>query len=72
MGPRAVLARAWRAYRITVVPTRGEITHTEAIYLLDRRGDERSAYLFPFAPRFVAHDLGVLARPSARSTSDGA
>jgi cytochrome oxidase Cu insertion factor (SCO1/SenC/PrrC family) len=61
MGSRARLAEAWRAYRITVIPTRGDITHTEAIYLLDHRGDERSAYLYPFAPRFVSHDLVALA-----------
>jgi protein SCO1/2 len=72
MGPRSVLARAWREYRISVVPTRSDITHTEAIYLLDRRGDERSAYLFPFAPRFVAHDLRLLARPLSGSSSRGA
>jgi cytochrome oxidase Cu insertion factor (SCO1/SenC/PrrC family) len=61
MGTPRQLAAAWRAYHISVVPTPGDITHTEAIYLLDRRGDERSAYLFPFAPRFVGHDLSALA-----------
>jgi cytochrome oxidase Cu insertion factor (SCO1/SenC/PrrC family) len=59
-GPRQ-LAAVWRAYRITVIPTAGDITHTEAMYLLDRHGDERSGYLFPFATGFVTHDLATLA-----------
>jgi hypothetical protein len=33
--------------------------------LIDRRGDERTAYLFPFLPAFVQRDLGRLARESA-------
>ncbi|MGZ4352002.1 MAG: hypothetical protein ACXVZ4_00530 [Gaiellaceae bacterium] len=32
-----------------------------AVYLIDRRGDERAAYAAPFLPGFVAHDLAVLA-----------
>jgi cytochrome oxidase Cu insertion factor (SCO1/SenC/PrrC family) len=67
MGSREVLARVWRAYHIYVAPhpVNGDIAHTEAVYLVDRRGYERSAYLYPFASRFVAHDLRVLARGKA-------
>jgi cytochrome oxidase Cu insertion factor (SCO1/SenC/PrrC family) len=61
MGTHAQLAPVWRAYRIFVKPTRGDITHTEALYLLDRHGDERSGYLFPYLPASVSHDMGVLA-----------
>ena len=62
MGTKAQLSPIWRAYRIFVsIPARGDIVHTEALYLLDRRGFERSAYLYPFEPRFVAHDLRLLA-----------
>jgi hypothetical protein len=32
------------------------------LYLLDRNGDERTGYLFPFAPSFVEGDLRTLAR----------
>jgi protein SCO1 len=64
MGTHAQLARVWRAYHIFVAPTRGDITHTEALYLLDRRGDERSGYLFPYLPGSVTHDLRMLAAPS--------
>jgi cytochrome oxidase Cu insertion factor (SCO1/SenC/PrrC family) len=63
MGTHAELARVWRDYRIFVAPPRnGDIVHTEAIYLVDRRGFERSGYVFPFASRFVSSDLRVLAR----------
>jgi len=64
MGTRAELARAWRPYHIYVAPrpVNGDIAHTEAVYLVDRRGFERASYLFPFATRFVSHDLRALAR----------
>ncbi len=45
----------------------GDIAHTEALYLIDRHGYERSGYLYPFVPRFVAHDLRTLARDAGRS-----
>jgi cytochrome oxidase Cu insertion factor (SCO1/SenC/PrrC family) len=60
-GRTAQLARVWSAYHIFVKPTKGDISHTEALYLVDRRGYERSGYLFPFVPRFVSHDLSALA-----------
>lgn len=68
MGARAQLAPVWRAYHINVAPrpVGGDIAHTEAAYLIDRRGYERSAYLYPFAPQFVTHDLRVLAVDAAR------
>lgn len=62
MGSHAQLAPVWASYHIFVEPTRGDITHTEALYLLDRRGDERSGYLFPYLPSSVSHDMRVLAR----------
>jgi cytochrome oxidase Cu insertion factor (SCO1/SenC/PrrC family) len=61
MGTHAQLAPVWGAYHIFVAPTRGDITHTEALYLLGRRGDERSGYLFPYLPASVSHDMRVLA-----------
>ncbi len=59
-GSHAALARTWKAYHIFVAPLAGDISHTEALYLIDRRGDERSAYLYPFATRFVSGDLRIL------------
>lgn len=68
MGTHARLAPVWRAYRIAVVPSPTDIAHTEALYLLDRRGDERSGYLYPYLPAFVAHDMRTLAAvPDSRA-----
>lgn len=65
-GTRARLARVWRAYNIYVGKAQdGDIPHTEALILIDRRGYERSAYLYPFNQPFVTHDLGVLGREHA-------
>ena len=60
-GSRAQLAPVWRAYHIFVAPEKGDIVHTEALYLLDRRGDERSGYLYPYIPARVGHDMRILA-----------
>ena len=64
MGSRRNLSAVWRAYHIYVAPRPigGDIQHTEAVYLIDQRGFERSAYIFPFGQRFVTHDLRALAR----------
>ncbi|MGI8864303.1 MAG: SCO family protein [Solirubrobacteraceae bacterium] len=68
-GPHPELSRVWKAYRIFVAPPRnGDISHTEALYLIDRRGYERSGYVYPFVPRFVAQDLRKLAGESAGRT----
>jgi cytochrome oxidase Cu insertion factor (SCO1/SenC/PrrC family) len=62
VGKRAALAPIYRAYHIYVgKAVHGDIQHTEALMLVDRRGYERSGYLWPFATRFVTHDLRVLA-----------
>jgi cytochrome oxidase Cu insertion factor (SCO1/SenC/PrrC family) len=61
MGTRAQLRPVWRAYRIAVVPGKSDIAHTEALYLIDRHGDERSGYLYPYIPSRVGHDMRTLA-----------
>ncbi len=62
MGTHRQLARVWAAYRIQVSPpVNGDINHTEALYLLDRRGYERAGFLWPFASRFATADLRALA-----------
>jgi cytochrome oxidase Cu insertion factor (SCO1/SenC/PrrC family) len=58
---RAQLAPVWRSYGITVEPTSNDIVHSLALLLIDRRGYERTAYLFPFLPAFVQGDLARLA-----------
>ena len=64
MGTRKQLAPIWKAYGVYVSPhpVNGDIEHTEALMLIDRRGYERSYYLYPFAPRYVTSDLRTLAR----------
>lgn len=58
---RARLAAVWRAYGVTVEPSTNDIVHSLTLYLVDRSGDERTAYLFPFLPAFVQRDLAMLA-----------
>lgn len=60
-GTQAQLAAVWRAYHIYVEPTRGDINHTEALYLIDGRGYQRSGYLYPYLASYVTHDLRTLA-----------
>ncbi len=63
MGTRAKLGSVWNAYHIYVgKAVNGDIPHTEALILIDRRGYQRSGYLYPFAQKFVTHDLAVLGR----------
>jgi hypothetical protein len=50
---------------MTVVPGTNDIAHGLALYLIDRRGFERTGYLFPFLPNFVALDLRSLGRERA-------
>jgi cytochrome oxidase Cu insertion factor (SCO1/SenC/PrrC family) len=63
-GSPASLAAVWRAYGIAVRPTSHDIVHGMALYLIDRAGDERTGYLFPFLPGFLTSDLEHLARES--------
>jgi cytochrome oxidase Cu insertion factor (SCO1/SenC/PrrC family) len=36
----------WRAYRIAVLQTKsGDIAHSDAFYVIDRRGYERAGFL---------------------------
>ena len=59
---RAQLASVWRSYGVRVIPKSNDVVHSLALYLIDRRGYERTAYLFPFLQGFVQRDLGLLAR----------
>ncbi len=65
LGTRSQLRRVWDAYQITVEPESRDVVHSTAIYLIDRHGDERTAYLFPFLPGFVQGDLARLAKERA-------
>jgi cytochrome oxidase Cu insertion factor (SCO1/SenC/PrrC family) len=64
MGTRKQLAPVWAEYHIYVSPrpVNGDIEHTEAIYLVDRRGYLRSGYMYPFLSGYVSSDLRTIAR----------
>jgi cytochrome oxidase Cu insertion factor (SCO1/SenC/PrrC family) len=65
LASRARLARVWSAYRIEVRRARGDIIHTDAIYLIDGRGFERAGIVYPFLPIWISDDLRALSRESA-------
>ena len=60
LGTRAALRRVWRAYGIDVRPG-ATLAHSGALYLIDRRGYERSGYVAPFLEQGPEHDLRLLA-----------
>lgn len=61
LGSEAELARVWHRYRIFVRRRRGEVEHTDALYLIDARGFERAGMVYPFLPTWVSADLKTLA-----------
>ena len=64
-GTQSQLERVWEDYGITVEPTTHDVGHGLVLYLIDREGFQRTGYLFPFLPNFVALDLRTLAREEA-------
>jgi protein SCO1 len=60
LGSHGELAPVWRAYSIFVRPTAGDIQHTSALYLIDGRGDIRSAYTVPVATASLLHDVRTI------------
>lgn len=70
IGSAAALARVWRAYQVTVFdqPKRvhhrieHNVVHTEASFIVDRRGDVRALYVYPFAAADVARTLRAVSR----------
>jgi protein SCO1 len=69
VGGRSELARVWRRYQIGVLVTTKklagvtvhEISHTEAAYVVDRKGYERALFLWPFRAQDVLATLRRLA-----------
>jgi cytochrome oxidase Cu insertion factor (SCO1/SenC/PrrC family) len=64
-GTRAQLKKVWDAYQIDVIPVKGDIAHSSAVYLIDKHGGERAGFLMPFAPGAVIDDLRVLGREAS-------
>jgi protein SCO1 len=61
-GTKRELEAVWNAFGVTVEPTTHDVAHGLVLYLIDRRGYERTGYLFPFLPNFIELDLRTLAR----------
>jgi len=61
-GSPGRLRPIWHAYGIGVKQVPGDIVHSVVLYVVDRGGYLRIAYLFPFVPREVALDIRHLAR----------
>jgi cytochrome oxidase Cu insertion factor (SCO1/SenC/PrrC family) len=59
IGSKAQLEAVWKRYGITVLPTPDDITHTEAAYVLDARGYQRSLLLWPFKATAVSGALAA-------------
>lgn len=59
-GTQRRLAPVWAEYGIQVQPSRGDILHTPAVYLLDQRGSIRVADAVPFIPRQLAESIRAL------------
>ena len=59
-GTQAELQRVWKSYGVGVLRTPKDITHSAVLYVIDRDGFERAAYLMPFAPRDLAANVRSL------------
>jgi protein SCO1 len=60
LGTPAQLRPVWRSYSVAVRRTPKDVLHTLAVYVIDARGNQRAAYLFPFVPAEVAADIRTL------------
>jgi cytochrome oxidase Cu insertion factor (SCO1/SenC/PrrC family) len=63
-GSPGRLQSVWNGYGIGVKKAFGDVNHSSAIYLIDRRGYERAGFNYPFPAKTVARDLRKLAAPS--------
>jgi cytochrome oxidase Cu insertion factor (SCO1/SenC/PrrC family) len=62
LGAPVELKPIWAEYAVGVRRTPSDVNHTAVLYLIDREGYERAAYLVPFLPADVAADVRGLAR----------
>jgi protein SCO1 len=60
-GSPSELRPVWNSYAIEVKQAFGDVNHSSAIYLIDRRGYERAGFNYPFPAKTVARDLRNLA-----------
>jgi cytochrome oxidase Cu insertion factor (SCO1/SenC/PrrC family) len=64
VGSRAQLAAVWSAYGIVATPDPGKptITHTDAIFLIDKQGRERVLLRTEALDDVLVNDLRILAK----------
>ena len=60
-GNERTLRTVWRKYLIAVKPTRADVSHSAALYLIDGDGFERAGYLAPLRAGDIISDLRTLA-----------
>jgi cytochrome oxidase Cu insertion factor (SCO1/SenC/PrrC family) len=62
VGKQAALSGVWSAYGIGVQYDKRtqDVTHTEATYVVDRRGFERALFMYPFLPGDLVRAVGRL------------
>ena len=65
-GSLPQLRRVWRSYNVAAQIQRGEISHTPAVYVIDRSGIERKLYLTVLAYAAVPQLGQLLAQQAAR------
>ena len=69
VGAAPLLHKAWADYKIVVADspttkngvTTHEITHTEATFVIDRKGYQRAIYLYPFRAADLAREIRAVA-----------
>jgi cytochrome oxidase Cu insertion factor (SCO1/SenC/PrrC family) len=61
LGSLRALRPVWREYDIGVRRMPGDVAHSLVLYVIDRSGDLRAGYLFPFSTSDVVHDVRALA-----------
>jgi protein SCO1/2 len=60
-GTPSQLRPVWNSYAIEVKQAFGDVNHSSAVYLIDRRGYERAGFNYPFPAKTVTRDLRTLA-----------
>jgi protein SCO1 len=61
IGAQNELSPVWKAYNVFTQPaTNTKITHTEALYVIDKQGRERIFFTDDFTPTQLTNDLKIL------------
>jgi cytochrome oxidase Cu insertion factor (SCO1/SenC/PrrC family) len=61
LGPYRSLRPVWKSYAVAVRRVPGDVAHSVVAYVIDKHGDLRAGYLFPFRAAAVVRDIRTLA-----------